>query len=327
MSVINLKRFSRVFSYRIVASPKTNSNIQVYVQGSASVNVCKRCQSTFLQTVDASLQLGSANPLYQATSGLFEFVHTTTALPWWSSVIITTFCLRTVFILPLMVAAQRKQARLENLKTEMRAELTAVIDAMEKEKVDSQWTPREYHRIRKARMKQLSQDFYSKHNVHPLHSLVIMTTQLPLIVLVSLSLRNMAGYFGEPCLEGFTAEGGVWFSDLTMADPLFILPIFLGISNLLSMRLSKLTHPALSSLEAQSVRMEKRVRLTMTLLAVLIVQISASQPSALSLYWLSTVSYTILQNLALSVPSVRRGLGIEKTSRDPDIARLFSRRT
>ena len=40
--------------------------------------VCRRFQSSFLQTIDQTLQLSTANPLYQGAHGLFELVHTTT---------------------------------------------------------------------------------------------------------------------------------------------------------------------------------------------------------------------------------------------------------
>ena len=43
-----------------------------------------------------------------------------------------------------------------------------------------------------------------------------------------------------PCPE-MTTEGALWFSNLTIADPTFILPIAVGIFNLLNIEVSVFT--------------------------------------------------------------------------------------
>ena len=75
---------------------------------------------------------------------------------------------------------------------------------------------------------QMHSDFYQKHNVHPMKSHVMILTQLPVFVLISLTLRNMAGYFGQLPQHGFSLEGGRWFRDLTSTDPTLCLPLALG---------------------------------------------------------------------------------------------------
>jgi len=69
-----------------------------------------------------------------------------------------------------------------------------------------------------------------KHNVHPLKGVVVSLTQLPVWILISLTLREFAGRFTNTPREDFLTEGGPWFTNLTLADPTLVLPISLGIA-------------------------------------------------------------------------------------------------
>ena len=40
--------------------------------------ICRRCQSTFLQTVDNALQFSTSNPLYEGTHWLLDVTHAST---------------------------------------------------------------------------------------------------------------------------------------------------------------------------------------------------------------------------------------------------------
>ena len=70
-----------------------------------------------------------------------------------------------------------------------------------------------------------------------------------------------------------------------------------------------MTHPAASALDAQSIRIEKRINMTMMLIAIALVPISATQPSCMSLYWLTSATLALIQNIAFAVPRTRRILG------------------
>jgi len=69
-----------------------------------------------------------------------------------------------------------------------------------------------------------------KHNVHPLKGVVVSLTQLPVWILISLTLREFAGRFTNTPREDFLTEGGLWFTNLTLADPTLVLPVSLGIA-------------------------------------------------------------------------------------------------
>lgn len=62
-------------------------------------------------------------------------------------------------------------------------------------------------------------------------------------------------------------------------------------------------------LDERAIRVEKKMKLTMVLISIALVPLAAVQPSCMSLYWLTSASLGLLQNLAFSVPSIRRALG------------------
>lgn len=75
---------------------------------------------------------------------------------------------------------------------------------------------------------QCQSEFCEKHNVHPLKSLVVVLTQIPVWITMSLTLRTMTGYFGSLPQHGFLTEGGPWFQNLAATDSTLVLPIAFG---------------------------------------------------------------------------------------------------
>ena len=64
--------------------------------------------------------------------------------------------------------------------------------------------------------------------------------QIPLWITLSITIRNMTGFFPnyEPFCEGssvsMASEGILWFQDLTVVDPYYILPVLVASVNLLN---------------------------------------------------------------------------------------------
>lgn len=52
---------------------------------------------------------------------LLETIHTSVGLPWWATIAMATFVLRTVITLPLMVYSSRNVAKVEKLQPEIKA--------------------------------------------------------------------------------------------------------------------------------------------------------------------------------------------------------------
>ena len=64
--------------------------------------------------------------------------------------------------------------------------------------------------------------------------------QIPLWVTLSFALRNMTGYFptcASHCADtaqSMSVEGLLWFQDLTAADPYYVLPVLVALTNLMN---------------------------------------------------------------------------------------------
>ena len=88
-----------------------------------------------------------------------------------------------------------------------------------------------------SQAKGVARDLYSKEGCSPYRVAILPWVQLPLWITLSFALRNMAGVFpGAPSNDvvktALASEGCLWFSDLTVPDPYYILPILLVGTNL-----------------------------------------------------------------------------------------------
>ena len=92
---------------------------------------------------------------------------------------------------------------------------------------------------------------------HPAKMFLLPWVQIPLWILISLSLRDISGIFPGYeglCVSAFTlqcydhisappvtslaTEGVLWFTDLSKPDPYGILPVLLAITNLVNIEVS-----------------------------------------------------------------------------------------
>ncbi|NWY72342.1 COX18 protein, partial [Erithacus rubecula] len=88
-------------------------------------------------------------------------------------------------------------------------------------------------------MRRIVTELYVRDNCHPFKATVLLWVQVPLWLCVSLALRNCSvgalGPAGAAALlqEQFSSGGALWFTDLTAPDSTWILPVSLGLVNLL----------------------------------------------------------------------------------------------
>lgn len=93
-------------------------------------------QYSFQNTIDSLVrtQTGifkslSESPPVEYTQKFLLYVHDSTGLPWWATIVCTTVCMRTALMLPVAVYQYYILAKLENLKLEM----PAIVEEMKKE--------------------------------------------------------------------------------------------------------------------------------------------------------------------------------------------------
>ncbi|XP_023564367.1 mitochondrial inner membrane protein COX18 isoform X2 [Octodon degus] len=152
-------------------------------------------------------------------------------------------------------------------------------------------------------MRRLVSELYVRDNCHPFKATVLVWIQLPIWIFMSVALRNLST--GATHSESFSAQeqlatGGIlWFPDLTASDSTWILPISVGVVNLLIVELFALQRLSMS-------RFQVYVTYFVRAVSVLMVPIAAAVPSSLAFYWLCSSLMGLVQNLLLCSPRFRQ---------------------
>lgn len=182
----------------------------------------------------------SASKGVQILSDASIQLHDITGMSWWSTIIVSTIILRGCVTLPLALYQNKILAKVENLTTEL-PDLVKELKmetAMATKKFN--WTEQQAKVMYNRSLNKLWKNLIIRENCHPMKSAVVILFQLPLWIMQSCSLRNMLYMQPDPTLlkaQIVCAEmslGGIaWFPNLTEIDHSYILPVSLGLINLL----------------------------------------------------------------------------------------------
>ncbi|KAJ3299188.1 Mitochondrial inner membrane protein oxa1l [Blyttiomyces sp. JEL0837] len=207
---------------------------------------------------------------------LLEGVHVLSGTPWWATIMIATVIIR-ILVFPLIVKAQVAGAK--------EGDMARAQNAMKKMQAE-----------------------YVKANVSPF-SMLWGLAQAPVFMSVFFALRAMA----DLPVPGFENGGFLWVTDLTAADPTYILPVVASFTMLTVMEFSMEGAAAGgSAAQAQTMRNLFRGMILITL------PITASFPAAVFMYWVSTNFFTLLQFFALKDPKIRKMLKLPIVEKLPD---------
>lgn len=250
--------------------------------------------------------IASSRPVEMAGE-LLEWIHMQSGLSWWSTIILTTITLR-LMMLPLIVYQQYILAKYENLLPEIKnisIELKKEVDlAVKMFKWNKNVAKREYVKNFKKHVNSL----IIRDNCHPFKSVVVVGLQLPTWICLSFALRNMVNFlpYGNqvPRIDTtyleMTVGGTLWFSDLTLPDQCLIIPIMLGIVNLVITEVHTLRK------FKRNTKLHKLTTNLFRCVSIILVPIAITMPSGITLYWLQSSVFGLMQNLFLQIPKVRR---------------------
>lgn len=277
-----------------------------------------------------ALALSRSQPVAYAQE-LLETVHLTTGLPWCHTIVVTSLALRLVTTFPLAVYQNHVLARLANLTPEiakiaeeLKGETTLAVKMFKLNEKQARYL------YRQSLKKQVN-NLIIRDNCHPFKSSVVIWVQLPLWISLSIALRNMAFMmpYQDLAAQAIYLElcvgGPLWFTNLTLPDPLFVMPVIVGIINLLNIELYSLRRVG------HATRISKVLTNTMRVLSIFMIPIAAMMPTDVVLYWLCSGAFALAQNLVLMTPSFRRFCRIppvQGESRTPfrDVCRNFRQR-
>lgn len=233
--------------------------------------------------------------------------HEYTGLPWFGTIFITTIALRSMITLPLAVYTNKIRARLELISIELQSlndELKGeVARAKQMYKLDDRQASLLYRRSLKKQWDKL----VVRENCHPMKTMVVLWGQIPLWICQSVAIRNMLNMLPNPSsldaqmtLMQLSVGGCGWFPDLTIADSTWILPITFGILNLMNVEFHSLERKGPKSRFGNAMTNIFRV------FSIGMIPVAASMPTCLVLYWTSSSAFSLMQNVILVSPRIKR---------------------
>ena len=205
-------------------------------------------------------------PLADLISGALELFHSM-GTPWWLSIVLLTVSVRAI-LFPLTIRQANNMRAMQQLKPEM--------DEI-----------RSRYKNNRQKQREAMTELYRERRVNPLAGFLPVLVQVPVFITMYRVVR-----IHEQSFPSFAHGGLLWFTNLTKADPYFVLPI-LSASLLL----------VAGEVSARNVNPEQR-RL-MRFLPVAFTVLIARFPTGLFIYWVTSNTVTLIQNLVI----YRRGPG------------------
>ncbi|XP_037560016.1 cytochrome c oxidase assembly protein COX18, mitochondrial [Dermacentor silvarum] len=275
------------------------------------------CHSIFIVR-DFSLQswaqtLSQSTPVAYAQD-LLDAAHSASGLSWGSTIVLTSLALRVAVTLPLAVYQHHVLARFANLDREM----ASIAHELKRETTQAvrmfNLTEKQARHLYRINVKRHLQRLVVRDNCHPMKAAVVVLFQLPLWVSLSVALRNMAFMLpyqdlgAQATFLELSVGGVLWFTNLTQPDPLHIIPILVGFTNLMNIEFHVLQRQKhMASLRRWITNFTRGA-------ALVTVPIAWIVPADVSLYWLCSSSFALGQNMLMAAPRFRRACSIPVTA-------------
>jgi YidC/Oxa1 family membrane protein insertase len=213
-----------------------------------------------------------------------EQMHQILDVPYWEAIALFTVFLR-VALSPINIGAIRNGARMAVVRPE--------IDKLQKAmKADPRGGEQMVMQKYQGEMKAV----FEKHQVNPLKSLVGPFVQIPVFMSMFFGIQKFGDYFPD------IASGGLlWFTDLSVQDPYYILPVLNAASFL-----------AMIEIGADGMPQEQQgmFKWAMRGLSLFMIPFTIHLPTAVYVYWTTNNIISVSQTLALKNPKMKKIFGI-----------------
>ncbi len=135
-------------------------------------------------------------------------------------------------------------------------------------------------------------NLYKKENANPLGGCLPILIQMPIFIALYWTLMESTELRHQPFM--------LWIRDLSVYDPYFVLPILMGVSMFFIQKLSPtpITDP-----------MQKKI---MTIMPIVFTAMFCTFPAGLTLYWLVSNTFSIVQQIIIFRSLEKKGLSMKK---------------
>ncbi len=221
----------------------------------------------------------------QVFMNVLDNIHVNLDIPYYQAILVFSVALR-LFMFPLSVQGMQHSAKMQYVKPEM-------------DKINARMLQDENRVENKPMYDKEVKDLFAKHNVNPVKPLVVPLLQIPVFMSMFFALREMGQYY-----PGY-AQGGVkWFVDLSVADPMTVLPVVNACLFLTMIELGG------ENGEMSNTAQFKLVRNAFRAMGVIMVPLMMNMPAGLFVYWIGNGTLSLMQVMLLKNPAVKNWLNI-----------------
>jgi len=199
------------------------------------------------------------DPLFNIMGFMLQTFHGWGA-PWWLSIMMLTVVVRTV-LFPLTIRQVKSMRKMQDLKP-----------AMDKLRAEHKDDPR--------MLQQEMMKLYREGGANPLGGCLPIFVQLPVFIVLYYTIRE----FDK--LESFRTGGLLWFQDLTVYDPLYILPVLYIATMMVSQEIA---------MQNTAPEQKKIMRFMPLVFGIVLLRF----PAGLFVYWVTSNVISIVQNLLI----------------------------
>ena len=199
-------------------------------------------------------------PLTSVVGDALEFFYSLGA-PWWLSIVVLTVIVRSL-LFPLTVRQVKSMRAMQDLRPQM-------------EKI------RAKYKDNKQKQQEEIMKLYQESGVNPFGSCLPLLVQMPIFITMFYVIKD----FGSTHPD-FTSGGFLWFQDLSVQDPYYVLPILSAVT-------------MLAASEITSKHIDPQQRWLMRILPVVFTVFLLTFPAGLFMYWITSNLVTLGQNYVI----------------------------
>ncbi|EZA54730.1 Mitochondrial inner membrane protein OXA1L [Ooceraea biroi] len=214
-----------------------------------------------------------------------EFLHIHCDLPWWTTIVIGTLCVR-LLMFPIVVIAQKNMIKFNNHMPKIK---------QLQEKMSEARNSGDYVESSRAASDLMH---YTKNNDISFGKNILMPiVQAPVFISFFLALRKMANTPVESLKEG----GFWWVTDLTLHDPYYIMPIATSVTMYITIEVGA---------DGANLRAMGLMRYVIRVAPFVVLPFMIHFPGTIVTYWLSTNVISLAQAHFLKIPYIRKKLNM-----------------
>ncbi|CAN7991811.1 unnamed protein product, partial [Ixodes hexagonus] len=235
---------------------------------------------------EGSLQamgLGGWSPSGMVQHSL-DLLHSSTGLPWWATIALGTVVVK-LLVFPAIIKGQKNSIHMNNHLPQMQ-----LLQAKLSEARNSG------NQMEGKLSLAILMLFMKEKEINPIKNMIIPMVQAPVFISFFFALRGMANL----PMESFKTGGMLWFTDLTIPDPFYLLPLITSATLFFTIELG-----AESGVRADNLQWTRYV---FRALPIVIFPFTINFPAALLCYWATSNMFSLAQVGLLRVGSVRQAL-------------------